>query len=371
MKGKERTIRTLNFEETDRIPINGGWFKHADFLEKASGISLKYRFRMNDWENPLRAVVQAYKNVGADVIAYNIVLPETTDQVTETGCVKIQGLNVKRDPTYKSPEDVITKCIDDLPSPLDVEESFNFEMEYDDFTRRTKEAQDELGEDMLWIPTADAVGFHDGLLQFGYRNYLLAMMRYRDSVARYFEYLGELARLRNEVIATAMVEENLDSPCVMLGSDICGNHGPMAPPKILDEIYFPYVERAIRPLQRKGVKTIWHCDGNFTPIFDKLLEMGIDGFQGFQEETGVDLSEIMETRAKSGKPVIVFGSISVTTTLPLGTVEDVKRDVERCISLAEGRGGFILMTANVVQPDTPIENIFAMYKHGVEFGKGK
>ena len=127
---------------------------------------------------------------------------------------------------------------------------------------------------------------------------------------------------------------------------------------------------AIEPLQRKHVKTLWHCDGNVTPIFDALLNLGMDGFQGFQEETGVSFPEIMNTRAKSGKPLIVLGSISVTTTLPFGTVEDVKRDVERCINLAEGRGGFILMTANVAQPDIPIENIFAMYKHAVEFGKG-
>lgn len=371
MKGKERSIRALNFEETDRIPIDGGWVKHADFLERASGISLKYKFRRNDWENPLRAAVQAYRNVGADVIAYGIALPEKEDEITERGCIKIRGLNISRDPTYKSPEDVVTKYVEDLPSPKEVRENFDFESEYADFTCRTKEAQDELGEDMLWIPTANAVDFHRGFEQFGYRNYLLALTQYEDSMASYFEYWGELARLRNEVIANAIAEENLDSPCVMLGSDICDNHGPMVTPKLLDEIYFPYVKRAIQPLQRKDVKTIWHCDGNVTPIIPSVLDTGVDGLQGFQEEVGVDFPKIIDTNAKSGKPLLVLGSISVTTTLPFGTVDDVKRDVERCIKLAEGRGGFVLMTSNVVQPDTPIENIFTMYKHANEYGKAK
>ncbi len=371
MKGKERTIRALNFEAADRIPIAGGWIKHAGFLEKASGISLKYKFRMNEWENPLRAVVQAYKNVGADIIPYDIVLPEKADEVTESGCSKIRGLNISPDLTFRSPEDVVTKYVQNLSSPNDLRESFEFEKEYEEFTRIAKEAQDELGDDMLWMPQADPIGFHSGLDRFGYKNYLLALIRHTGSMARYFEHFGELARLHNDVMAAAMVEENLDSPCVMLGSDICGNHGPMVPPKLLDEIYFPYVKRAIEPLQRKGIKTIWHCDGNVTPIFDSLLDLGVDGFQGFQEETGVNFPKIMAMKAKSGEPLIVFGSISVTTTLPFGTVEDVKRDVERCIDLAEGRGGFVLMTANIAQPDTPIENIFAMYRHAAKYGTGK
>jgi len=68
LSGKERALRALNFEETDRIPIMGGWVKYAEFLEKASGISLKYNFIMNEWENPMRAAVQAYRNVGVDAL---------------------------------------------------------------------------------------------------------------------------------------------------------------------------------------------------------------------------------------------------------------------------------------------------------------
>jgi hypothetical protein len=370
LKGKERALRALNFEKKDRIPMNGGWIKHVDFLEKASGINLRYGFRMTEWENPLRAAVQAYKNVGADIIAYNIILPELLDEITASGCIRFSGLNINLNPTYKTPEDFVGKYVNNLPSAQDVRESFDFQKDYDTFSRRIKMAQDECGEDILWIPTGDAVEFHKGIENFSYHNYLAAMVRHTKSMLKYFEYLGELARLHNEVMANAITEENL-TPLVMLGSDICDNHGPMVSPKILNEIYFPHVRRAIEPFQKKGIKTIWHCDGNVNPIFETLLNMGIDGFQGFQEECGVNFQKIINTKSRSGKPLIVFGSISVTSTLPFGTVEDVKKDVERCIKSAEGRGGFVLMTANVIQPDTPIENIYAMYKHGAEFGKGK
>jgi hypothetical protein len=368
--GRERALRALNFEETDRVPIHGGWFKHPKFLELASGIKMKYGFTMNTWENPLRAIARAYINVGADVTWW-LAVPERQDQLTSRGFVKIHGLHVRRDPRYNSPEDVVTKYVDVLPTLQQIRDSFDFEVEYDNFVYEAKIAQDEYGDAMLWLNSARVPAFDEGFVKFGYKNYLGAILRYRNAMRKYFECHAEQCRLYNEVIAKATVEENL-TPFVMVWSDVCDDHGPMVSPKILDEIYFPYVRRSIEPLQRAGIKVIWHCDGNIMPILDSLINIvGVDGLQGFQEETGVDLEKIMNMKTKSGKLLIIFGSISVTTTLPFGSVEDVKKDVERCIDLAEGRGGFILCTANIAQPDVPVENIFAYYEHAREYGIGK
>jgi hypothetical protein len=187
---------------------------------------------------------------------------------------------------------------------------------------------------------------------------------------RYFECVGEEARLHNEMVAKVIFEESMP-PFVMVGTDICDSHGPMISPRILDEIYFPNVKKSIQPLLDAGIKAIWHCDGNVVPILHSLVEIGIGGLQGFQEETGVDFGKILDMKTKAGDPLIVFGSISVTTTLPFGSASDVRNDVERCIDLAEGRGGFVLCPANVAQPDVSVENIFAMYKHALKYGKGK
>jgi len=124
------------------------------------------------------------------------------------------------------------------------------------------------------------------------------------------------------------------------------------------------LKRAIEPLKDAGIKIIWHCDGNIMPILDRLIDVGIDGLQGFQEECGVDFAKLAQMRSKSGDKLILLGSISVTITLPFGTVEDVKRDVERCIEIAAPGGGFVLAPTSTVGPDIPVENIFAMYEYG-------
>ena len=147
----------------------------------------------------------------------------------------------------------------------------------------------------------------------------------------------------------------------------------MISPKVLDEIYFPYVKRAFEPLKNAGVKIIWHSDGYITPILNSLINAGADGFQGFQEKYGVDFAALTRMTAKNGKPLLLIGSIQVSTTLAFGTVEKVRKDVERCIDLAvkgrDGGKGYILGTDTNIGPDVPPENIFAMYEHGQTYGR--
>ena len=115
-----------------------------------------------------------------------------------------------------------------------------------------------------------------------------------------------------------------------------------------------------------GIKIIWHSDGNIMPIVDRLIKMGVDGFQGLQESVGtrVDLNYLAQIEALSGKKLIIVGSISTVTTLPFGSVEDVKKDVRRCIEIAEKRGGgFLLNTSSSIAPEVPKENIYALFNY--------
>ena len=52
-------------------------------------------------------------------------------------------------------------------------------------------------------------------------------------------------------------------------------------------LYFPELRRAVQPLIDNDIRIIWHCDGNIMPILDHLIDLGVSGLQGFQEEAGV------------------------------------------------------------------------------------
>ena len=370
LRGRERTIRALSFEEIDRPPMWGGWCENLGFLEKASGVHLKYGFMLNEWENPMRAALKAFKNVGVDVTC-GIQLPKPPEMMSHpAGTYGYMGWEVSSTEERGYTPKRVVKYIESLPKPEEVRGDFDFERQYRIYANRMRRAQDECGDDMLWMSGAATVTFDGNFRLFGYKPYIITCMRYGDSARRLNEYYAEGARCQNEVIAKAMKEENI-APFCFTATDICYSHGPMISPKVLDEIYFPYVKYAFQPLKNAGVRIIWHSDGYITPIVGSLIDAGVDGFQGFQEKYGVDFASLTRMKAKSGKPLLLIGSVQVSTTLRFGTTETVMKDVERCIDLVmkgRGGGGYILGTDTNIGPDVPPENIFAMYEHGRTYG---
>lgn len=371
LKGRERAIRALSFEEIDRPPMWGGWCENPEFLEKASGVHMKYGFSINEWENPKRAALKALKNVGVDITC-GIQLPKPPEMMSspEATCGYMGWEVSSTEERGYTPERVV-RYIESLPKPEDVRSDFDFERQYRIYVNRMKRAQDECGEDTYWMSEASTVTFDENFRLFGYKPYLIVCMRYREAAKKLNQFYSERARCQNEVIAKAMREEGI-APFCFTATDICYSHGPMIPPKVLDEIYFPYVKCAFEPLKNVDAKIIWHSDGYITPIVDNLISVGVDGFQGFQEKYGVDFGALTRMKAKSGNPLLLMGSIQVSTTLRFGSIGDVKRDVERCIDVAvEGRGGggYVLATDTNISPDVPPENIFTMYHHGETYGR--
>jgi len=105
------------------------------------------------------------------------------------------------------------------------------------------------------------------------------------------------------------------------------------------------------------------------PIAPRLLECGVDGFQGFQEKVGtpVDLESLSELRTRRGRKPVLIGSVSTTATLPFGAPDDVRREVARCVALARRRGGGLLLNASSsVGPEVPKENLYALFGRTAE-----
>ncbi|MFW5867558.1 MAG: uroporphyrinogen decarboxylase family protein, partial [Armatimonadota bacterium] len=60
------------------------------------------------------------------------------------------------------------------------------------------------------------------------------------------------------------------------------------------------------------------------------------------------------------------GLVSTQQTLPHGSPEDVRREVRERIEVMGAGGGYILAPAHCIQPDTPLENVLAMYDEALK-----
>jgi uroporphyrinogen decarboxylase len=87
-------------------------------------------------------------------------------------------------------------------------------------------------------------------------------------------------------------------------------------------------------------------------LFDDLVEIGLDCFNPFQPEV-MDIEQIME---KYRGKLAFHGGLSVQKTLPYGTVEDVRRESKKLLSLGAG-GGYIFSPSHAVESDTSLDNI--------------
>ncbi len=190
---------------------------------------------------------------------------------------------------------------------------------------------------------------------YGYENYLMAYALYPDVMERDFSLQGDLALLNNRAAARACVEGRFP-PLYRLDHDMAGSRGVLVNIKSLDRIWFPHFARCLQPMLQTDVRMIWHCDGNLMDMVPRLLDVGIRGFQGFQYECGMDYERICRMKTRDGDSLIIIAGVSVTRTLPMGTPDDVRRELKWLVENGPETGLFLAGTSSVT-PGVPWGNI--------------
>jgi uroporphyrinogen decarboxylase len=80
----------------------------------------------------------------------------------------------------------------------------------------------------------------------------------------------------------------------------------------------------------------------------------------------MDIGKIKETTRNR---LTLHGGIDIQRVLPFGSPSDVETEVKRVLKAAAPGGGYVLAASHNIQPDTPPENILAMFKAGLQYGQ--
>lgn len=191
--------------------------------------------------------------------------------------------------------------------------------------------------------------------QYGYENYFMAYALYPEIIEQCFKLQADFAEVANRVYARAINEGGLP-PMVRLDHDMADSRGMLVDIKSLDAIWLPHFARAIKPLLDANIRLLWHCDGNLMNLIPRLLESGLGGFQGFQYEDGMNYERICKMKTRDGDDLFIQAGVSVTTTLPLGTPADVKRQMDWLVANGP-KVGLFLGCSSSVAPGVPLENL--------------
>ena len=355
MNGYERAVRTLRFEETDCVATWGGWVVSAGFFEHITG--------KHFWDDPLSIALEAYRKLEVDIIVEGIYLPASPEEWRRHTTEVIDGAR-----KFGSSEDVVA-YVKSLPAPEDLEREFDFESQWETIYSNYQQRQEQIGDTTFCLPSYSTTRF-TWFSEFGFESYLTAIGLYPATMKRLFEHSGHEAHLANTV-RRQLVQDKKMPPFFFTGQDICGRSGPMVSPETLRTLYFPALRHALEPLVEVGAELIWHSDGYIIPILDDLIDCGITGFQGFQEETGFDIRDIAGRVVRTGRRPLLMAGLSVDKVLPRGTVADVKREVERVIDAVGSGGGLAIGTANTAGPDCPHENLEMLYRYTHRYAGGR
>jgi len=148
-----------------------------------------------------------------------------------------------------------------------------------------------------------------------------------------------------------------------LGED-CGNqNGRMFSPADFEEVFRPRLKRFYDLAHEFGAKAMMHSCGDTHEIMPTFIEMGLDVLDAMQPEpAGMQPEKI---RAACRGKLAFCGLISTQQTLPHGTVADCRREARHRLEVIAPGGGYIFAPAHCIQPDTPIENVLAVYEEAL------
>jgi uroporphyrinogen decarboxylase len=150
--------------------------------------------------------------------------------------------------------------------------------------------------------------------------------------------------------------------------DLGSQTGPLISPKIYDTFYAQHHRRFIDLCHAFGIKVFHHDDGSCRVFLPRLIEMGIDILNPIQWNCpGMDRAEL---KREFGDRICFHGGIENQSILPFGTPEEVRAEVRASIdTLADDGTGYIVAPCHNLQPNTPIENILAMYDEAWRYGQ--
>lgn len=167
------------------------------------------------------------------------------------------------------------------------------------------------------------------------------------------EYLETYTDLQVKFIHN-IADRNL-SPCALTYGDIAAKGKLLHSPDWLRREFFPRLKRLNDAWHEHGIKCLFHSDGYIMDVIPDLIEAGIDGLNPIEIVAGMDLKEV---KRLYGDRLFIAGGIDVSQLLSNGTPEEVKEVCKEAISI--GYPGYFIGSTTELDNGAKLENVLAI-----------
>ncbi|MGI6036853.1 MAG: uroporphyrinogen decarboxylase family protein [Limnochordia bacterium] len=328
MKPRERILATIKGEIPDRVP----WLE----MVIDSGLAEKILGRPSPFSGRLNIDPHLLEVLALDNIAVNLKPPDVTEKHHYKG-IEYVG------PGLIHGWDEIDFLRSQLPDPEDP-----------GFYQPLEEYLEKYRGDYAAVVCLRA-GIANAYLSMGMENFCFALYDDLPLVERVLDIFNEW---------TLQVVEKVNKmgfDLAVISDDLCDQRGPIFSPQTLRELFAP---RYLKINEALKIPWLLHTDGNFMPIIEDLMELGMVGI-GNIEPGAVDIVDLKE---RYGHRLTLLGNIDLSYTLTRGTAEEVKAKVKERIAQCAPGGRYLIASENSIPPYVLAENLLAMSEAIEEYG---
>ncbi len=172
--------------------------------------------------------------------------------------------------------------------------------------------------------------------------------------------LKEVAALNN-YFALPAVERMADAgvDAIILSEDLGDSTREFMRLEHFREIYLPYIAEIVARIKARGLPAILHSCGHISAYLDDLVALGLNAVHPLQRTAGMDLATV---KRRYGDRICIIGNIDSSRTLPYGSEEDVAREVREALHIAMPGGGYVLASDHSLHDGIPVCNILKMFE---------
>jgi len=214
--------------------------------------------------------------------------------------------------------------------------------------KETRKLVQEAKKDLFVITSPGLVSVEYATTVRGKEQAFLDLVENPDLVHRILKRATDAAIQK----ALAMIEAGVDA--FMLGETFGGVIGP----EFFKEFCIPYFKMFVDKIKKYDVCIYVHICGNSTGLFEMVAETGVDCLEPLDPLGGVSVADAK--RRLIGK-ISIMGGVN-TLKLARGTFEQVKQDIQRCISEGASGGGYLLACGDMLPTETSPEKVFEMVR---------
>ncbi|NQU10341.1 hypothetical protein HQ590_06105 [bacterium] len=173
--------------------------------------------------------------------------------------------------------------------------------------------------------------------------------------------IAQAAHLRN---LRALLERGLE---VVIDSWFQAGPSVGWSPGTYRALFLPLVKEAVGLAHEFGARYVYQDDGKMREIIPMIVEAGVDAISGLQPPAVGDVV-LRDVKARFGSRVALIGGLDPCYTFDRGSPETVRAAIRQAVADAGAGGGYVLGTAEAIDPGAPRACLVAAVQAAKEFG---